>query len=173
MSTVIIPEDFQVNGSLKVVGAINFVAGVDNADVASSAGILATKLQHQHIIPYSQADGSAVAAAIVPIYTCRGATGTVVAFQVACVDSPSGGGDLKFTVDLKIFDADTPAPASILTGVVDYVNDTADGVVLAGTIDSASLVVGDSLMVVVAVSGSTGTQGQGLIVSTTVREDAE
>lgn len=160
-----------ITGLLKATAGIEFSQGIENADVGAAAGIVASKLQHQHSIHYSQADGTAVAAAIVPIYTCRGSTATIVAIEVACIDSPSGG-DLKFTVDLQQFAAGD-ALATRLTGVIDYVNATPDGTVLAGTIDTASLVDGDSLAIVVAVAGSTGTQGEGVVVTVTVREDAD
>ena len=172
MSVTKFPENVLINGTLTVSGALSLTTGITNSDVGATAAIAATKLQHQHHISYHQVDGSAVVAAIAPVYTCRGATATVVGFEVACIDAPSGG-DLKFTVDLYKFDADTPTPATILTGVVDYVNATPDGTVLAGTIDTAALVVGDSVAVIVAVAGSTGTQGQGMVATITVREDAE
>lgn len=145
---------------------------ISNAAVASNAAIAATKLVHQHAIHYQQADGSAIVAAIVPIHTVRGITAEIIDVEVVCVDSPSGG-DLKFTVDLLKADAGTPTPASVLSAVIDYVNATPDCTVLAGTITDEDLVDGDTLLVQVAVSGSTGTQGQGLIVTVTLREDAE
>ncbi len=143
-----------------------------NAHIAASAGLAANKLEHQHVLHYAQDDGSDVVSAIVPIYVVRGVTATVIEIEVDCLDSPTGG-DKKFTVDLQKANAGTPTPATILSAVVDYVNGTADCVVLTGTISSADLVVGDILLLVIVVSGSTGTQGQGVAVSVTVREDAE
>ena len=108
-------------------------------------------------------------AAIVPIHTVRGATATILAIEVACVDSPSGG-DKAFTVDLKKADQDVPTPATVLSGVINYSSTQADCEVETGTISSSSLVAGDSLLAVIAVSGSTGVQGQGLIVTVWVDE---
>ena len=160
-------------GGIQVVGSFGIPSGVILAShVAASAGLEATKLQHQHVIGYSQADGSDVVDAIVPVYTCRGVTATIIEVEVSCLDAPSGG-DKKFTVDLKKANAGSPTPATVLSAVVDYSATRNDCEVVAGIIVSAALVVGDTIVVVVAVSGSTGTQGQGLIVTVTVREDAE
>ncbi|MDK1103988.1 MAG: hypothetical protein QGD93_10300 [Actinomycetota bacterium] len=165
-------------GSLHVtdnlsMGTLSIPSGtIVDAAVGASAAISATKMQHQHSMHYGQVDGGAVAVAISPIYTCRGATATIVAVQVVCVDAPDGG-DLAFSVDLKKYDEDTPAPATVLSAPISYSSTQSDGEVEAGTVSSPSLVAGDSLLVVVAVSGSSGTQGQGLGVTVTIREDAE
>lgn len=166
-----IEEDGYFAGAVRFKEIAVQAGAFDDDDIAASADIAATKLEHQHALNYSQADGSDVVAAIVPIHIVRGTAGTIVAFEVVCVDAPSGG-DKTFTVDLLIADAGTPSPASVLTGAVTYPNGTADCTVRTGTISSATLADGDTLLVQVAVSGSTGNQGQGLIVTTTIREDA-
>jgi len=165
-------------GNLHVAGTLSAASltipngGVTNAHITSSAGLDATKLEHQHCIPYFQADGTDVAAATVPVYICRGATAEIVAIQVSCVDAPSGG-DKAFTVDLQKADEGTPTPATVLSSTISYSSTQSDCEVEPGTISSADLITGDQLLVVVAVTGSTGTQGQGLVVNITIREDAE
>jgi len=146
---------------------------ITNASVLPAAGIAATKLQRRISAPYSQADGSDIAAAIVPVHVVRGATATVVGVDVACVDAPSGG-DKAFSVDVQKADEGTPTPATVLTGTIAYSATQSDCEVESGTISAspAALVTGDTVLVVVAVSGSTGTQGQGLIVTVTIDEDA-
>ena len=167
-----IDGDVHFTGTLSATTVNLPDATVTAADVLGAAGIEATKLQHQHCITYWQDDGTDVAAAIAPVYTCRGVTATVVAIEVVCVDAPSGG-DKAFTVDLHVADEGTPTPATILSGTIAYSSTQSDCEVEPGTVSSGSLVVGDSLLVIVAVSGSTGTQGQGLVVTVTIREDAE
>jgi len=167
-----IGEDVHIAGNLSVQTLTIPGGTVDDAAVKAAAGLSASKLQHQHCLTYSQADGSDVAAAIVPIYTVRGTSATIVAVEVVCVDAPSGG-DKAFSVDLQKADEGTPTPATVLTGTIAYSQTQNDCEVEPGTIDSAGLVQGDTLLAVVAVSGSTGTQGQGLVVTVTVREDAD
>lgn len=144
---------------------------VDNDDVAAGAAIATSKMLHRIVIPYWQADGADIAAAIVPVYTCRVATAEIIAIEVAVVDAPSGGNE-GFTVDLHIADEGAPTPASVLDAVVTYDDDQTDCEVLAGTISSADLVAGDSLLIVVAILGATGAKGQGLIVTLTIDESA-
>lgn len=149
---------------------------VSNSHVAAAAGIVATKLEHQHSLTYKQDDGTDIAAAIAGLWTCRGATATIVAIQVVCIDAPSGG-DKHFTVDLKKCNEGSPAPATVLTAVIDSdtyggAGEATDAEVGVGAIASAALVAEDTLVIDIALLGSTGTQGQGLIVTVTVREDA-
>jgi hypothetical protein len=162
---------------ITVVCSVSLPTGcIVDAHIAASAGVAASKLEHQHVLTYKQDDGTDIAAAIVPIYTVRGATAEIIEFEVACLDAPSGG-DKKFTVDLQKCDDGTPTPATVLSAVLDSSTygsaPSTDCEVGTGVISSADLVVGDILVVVVAISGSTGTQGQGLIVTATIREDAE
>lgn len=168
----------RIDGDLHVKGALTAAemtlpsGTVLNASITAAAGVSASKLEHQHFIPYAQADGSDIVGATVPIYTCRGVTATIVAVQVVCVDAPDGG-DKAFTVDIHKYDEGTPTPATVLSAPIAYSSTQNDGEVESGTITGASLVVGDSLLAIIAVSGSTGTQGQGLGVNVTIREDAE
>lgn len=173
-----IDGDVMVRGTLTATSGLSMPDGtVTNAKVNAAAAIAATKLQHQHAISYYQADGSAIVAAIVPVHIVYGATATVVAFEIVCVDAPSGG-DLHFTVDLLKANEGTPTPATILSAVID--SDTAgagaaelaDCEVGVGTLASPTLADGDTLIIQTAVAGSTGTQGQGLICIITLQEDA-
>jgi hypothetical protein len=164
--------DLYVAGVLAARTTVQSDGSVSDDSVVASAGIKATKLEHQHALTYHQVDGGDVVSAIVPLYTVRGATATIVAIEVSCLDSPSGG-NKKFTVDLKKATVAIPTPASVLSAVIDYANATPDCTVLAGTINLATLVDGDVLVVEITASGSTGVQGQGLQVTVTVREDAQ
>lgn len=166
-----INDDLHVGGHLTSTTASLPAGTVTNAMVNGSAAIEATKLIHQFCAQYIVADGTNVAATSgdgVPIHTVYGSSCTVAAVEVVCPDAPSGG-DLKFTVDVGYANAST-AYTSILTAVVDYANGTTDYTALPGTLDTTSLSAEDTIMVKVAVSGSTGTQGQGLIVNVWLRE---
>ena len=166
-------------GNLHIAGALSMTelqipAGtVENSDVAASAGFDATKLEHQTSYHYVQDDGSAVLAATVPLYMCRGATATVIAVKVSVIDAPSGGGTETITVDIQKCDEGTPTPATILDAVVSYSDAQTDCEVLDGTITDPDLIAEDQLIVIIAVAGGGGVQGQGLLVSVTIREDAE
>ncbi|MFO8012611.1 MAG: hypothetical protein R6X20_04805 [Phycisphaerae bacterium] len=173
MSTIRIPVDVHVAGAL-TAQEMNIPDGtVDDDDVEAGAGLSASKLEHQHALTYKQDDGSDVVAAVAPLWTCRGTTATVVAVEAVCIDAPSGGGTEQISVDLKKCNQASPSPASILTGTIDIDDSIADCEVVAGSINTASLADGDTLVADVSVSGTGGTQEQGLVVTVTVREDAE
>lgn len=140
---------------------------IKNPAVAPDAGIDADKLENRHVAAYRQDDGSDVVAAIVPIHINRGTTGTLKAVEVACVDAPEGG-DKAFTVDVKKANQAAPTPATVLDAVVTVDSTVADCQVKAAIITDSDLADGDVLLVVVAVSGSTGNQGQGLVVTLTI-----
>lgn len=149
-------------------------ASITDANVVAGTGIAASKLEHRVHAKYVVADGTTVAATSgdgVPIYVCTKTGGaTIKSVSVICPDAPSGG-DLTFTVDVK-YANDTPTAATtILTGVVTYPNATSDYTVKTGTLAVTALASGDMLLAVVAVSGSTGTQGQGLLVQVEIDEE--
>ena len=177
----VIAGDLYVRGSLKIGNKLQVdeipSACVEDSSVKADAAVAATKIEQQHAISYYQPDGTDVVAAIMPVHIVYGATGTLIGFEAACVDAPTGG-TATFTVDLQKANEGAPAPATVLDGgtPITFVNDdTDDCEVLAGTLDSSKLIlsVGDILFVVVVVSAGTGAQGQGLIVTLTLRETPE
>jgi len=165
-----------IQGDLHVVGDLSSstltipALTLTDAGVSASAAIAASKQEHRFAITYSQAAGSDVVAATVPVYTVRGTTATLVAVQVAVTTAPTGGTE-AITVDVKK-GSDGSAAATMLSSVVTYDDDDADYSVSAGSIGTATLAAADTITVVVAVSGSGGAQGQGLIVTITLNEDA-
>ena len=166
-----IAGDVLIRGGLRVLDELSVTAGNwDNDDINAAAGIAATKLEHQHSISYHQADGSDVVAAIVPVHVVYGSTATIVALEVACLDAP-GSTDESFSVDLKMANQAAPSPVTVLTTPVTAT--TTDAQVLAGSIGTTALTDGDTLVIDVSTTGTGGgTQGQGLICTLTIREDA-
>jgi len=163
--------DHHVAGTLSC-NELRIPAGtIVDADVGGAAGIAATKLVHQHALTYRQDDGTDVATATVPIYTVYGSTAEIVAFEVVCQDAPAGGAK-QFTVDLQSASQTATTLASVLSAAVTVDTTVADYEVCSGTISDADLEDGETLAIVVTASGTTGTQGQGLIATCTLREAA-
>lgn len=168
----------RVDGDLHVTGALtaNEVqlpdATVSNADVEAAAGIDATKLEHQFPLTYKD-DETAVKSNTAPIYTVNGNSATIIdtTIDVVCLTAPTGG-DKQFTVELKKCNAGDTSPDTVLSSPITIDDAVADCEVTEGTVNSPSLSAGDTLVIEVVASGSTGTQGQGLIVTVTLREDA-
>ena len=162
--------DLFVDGTLRS-NVLSIPEGtVRNAAVADDAKIEAVKLQHQHALAYHQ-QGSVVAETVA-LYTVRGVTGQVIDVDIVARTAPAGG-DRQFTVDVQKASEAAPVPVSIMQQVVTYDSARSDFEAVQGTITNGALADGDTLLVVVAVSGSSGTQAQDLVVTLTVREDAE
>jgi len=167
-----IEGDLFVNGELRSKSQVVPDGSIDNAAIAALAGLAATKLEHQHALIYSQAAGSDIVAATVPIKIIRGLSGLVVDVEVVAQTAPVGG-DLAFTVDVLKATEASPSPDSILQSIITVDATNADYEIVQGTVDNGDMSDGETMMVAVAVSGSTGSQGQGLVVTVTLREDAE
>lgn len=165
MATNVLDSSF-VRGSLGAT-TFNLSAGcVTDAAVAASAGIQATKLEHQFPLRYQTAAGSAVATATHPIHIVRGATGEIVSLDVSCTTAPTSSDTVA--VDLQK-STGGGAFATVLSAAVTLSSSSTSRVVYSGTVNTAGLVDGDILQVVVTVSGTTG---QGLVAVVFLREDA-
>jgi hypothetical protein len=158
-----IEGDVYVNGTLTPrvlsIPALTLV----NAGVAAAAEISASKLQHRHAVQYRQSAGADVVTQTQEVYVVYGATGTVVAVDTSCSTAPTGG-DKAFTVDVQK-STGGGAFATILSSTVSWSSSHTSRTIRSGTINSASLVADDILRVIITASGSTGSQGQGLVVN--------
>lgn len=128
---------------------------------------------HRFTVGHSVVSGTAVLAiANLPIHHFRNA-GKIVSVDVVPFTAPTGG-DLAYTVDVKKGNQATPV-ATVLSGVITINSSDADRQVNAGTLVSSptTCAAGDFLSITVALTGSTGTQGQGYRISVVVDEDAE
>jgi hypothetical protein len=137
------------------------------AMIAPAAGVQANKLQQQREYSHRQATGTAIVAMTEDIAVVGGA-GTVVGVTV--MESTAPTGDHVTTVDVQK-STGGGAFATILTGTISYSVSQANLAVVAGTLLSVpALLAGDVLRVIVTVSGSTSSQGQGLVVTVTTNE---
>lgn len=162
----------RIEGALVVAGRLTPSsldvpdATIDNAAVKSSAGIAASKLEHQHKPSYSQESDTTAAAEDYVIHTVLGATGKVTAFSAGCVVACIG--DSTVTVDLH------KNGASMLTAAITIDSGDSAYDVVDATVDPAKedLVLDDVLEVVVTVSAGTGTLGKGVFAQAVIEEDA-
>lgn len=126
---------------------------------------------HRFSVGHQVVSGTAVLAlANMPIHYFRN-SGKVLAINVVPFTAPTGG-DLAYTVDLKKGNQATPV-ATILSSVVTINSSDADRQANAGTLSSSptTCAAGDFLSLTVALTGSTGTQGQGYVITVDVEED--
>lgn len=141
---------------------------IKDAQVASDAKIGAAKLVHQFHVRHSQKDGTDVVTETMVVFNAK-AAGTLVRVAVVPIIAPTGG-DKAFTVDVQKGNQST-AFATVLSPVVTINNTVANREVKTGTITVAAFAANDTIKVVLTTSGTTGSQGQGVLVQLTVQED--
>lgn len=162
-----------VNGDAEYTGVITFsgtvyvpAETVNNSAFSTSSAhrLAASKVIHRADLNYWQVNGTDVASATVVLRTCLGA-GTIKGVKVRPYTAPTGG-DKAFTVDVKKATNGGNTFASVLSSVVTVNSGSADGTLQTATLSGTPVTVaGDAIQVVIAASGSTGSQGQGVTVS--------
>lgn len=130
----------------------------------------ANKLEGEYSITHSQS--GTVAAATEYLKVIHGTEGTVLAVEAAITETIATGADRTVTVDI-LKSTSAGAFASILTAPLVLDDGSVLRTVEAASIASAGLVAGDLLKLTVAVAGVAGAQAAGLVVTVSLREDAE
>lgn len=165
--------DLFINGRLRTRFFTPPEQSIRNEAIASDAAVAATKLQHQHCLSYQQAGGTDVTDATHLLHIAAG-DGALAGLSVRPVTAPTGG-DKAYTVDLqKAVDGsnswtsllNAPIEISVAQSSADH---TLQQAILAA---SPAYAAGDALRLVITTSGSTGSQGQGVLVTVTLREAA-
>lgn len=165
-----IEEDVVLAGAVKVLGPLTIPSGsIGDAEIEAAAGIKATKLEHQHRVPYGQPNSAATSETKV-IYTCFGATAKVIGLKVGSIAIAIGAATV--TVDVQKMDG-----TSILASGTPVTLNSSN---VAGVAVSASLgltavlaqVAGGSLKIIVVATAGGGTLPFGVFASLTVEEDA-
>jgi len=136
----------------QITGSVT-TGSILNSDIIPSAGVSASKCEHQnvHVIDweYGDADGS-VATEEHTFFMASGA-GTIREVKIWLVDS---GTNTSIAFDLEV------GGVSILTGDINIVHGTGDQVAVSGVISSGALVAGDPVTAVIkTVTQNTGALG--------------
>lgn len=137
---------------------------VGNSQILAGAGIEAEKLEHHHSITENQPNSAATTETRV-IHSVYGATGDVLAFEAGSIVAATGNATV--TLDLK------KNGTTILTGVVTLDSGNTAYIVEAGSIDTAPVVDGDVLEVVIVATIGTGALPTGLFYNLRLNEDAQ
>jgi len=144
---------------------------IDDDMIESGAGIQASKVVHQIALHHVQADGSDVAAAVELVHIARGA-GELLAVSVVA-DAVPAGGDKEVSVEVKKSTGGA-AFATLLDSAVTLSSSDTDRTVKDATVASSNDYAADDVISIeVSVSGSTGSQAQGLCVTAWVRENPD
>lgn len=156
-----IEGDLFVNGAIACTGFSPPASSITNAAVEAAAGIVATKLEHQDHSVYAQANGTNNTAKRQVVKIVYGATGDIIAVKAR--NTTTATAPDSTTVD--VYKNGTTVLSAVIT-----LNAAAGTTVLSGTLSVSTLVAGDVLEVVTALSGTN--VGQGVAVDVITREDA-
>ncbi len=158
--------DFNINGTLSCSHFAPPAASIGDAAIAGSAGIQASKLQHQHEPTYSQEAATNAASGTYAVHVVYGATGTVLDFKAGAAVVLTGNDTC--TVDLLKNGASIlTSPISLASTDTNYVTKTAPG------FSSTSLVAGDVLSVKVTATHNAGALPKGVFAQVDLREDPQ
>jgi hypothetical protein len=153
-------------------GGLGLPQGILEAKHWNPAGdpLEATNVVHQSPLRHIQKNGTNVVATTEYLFEARKST-EVLDVVAAVAVAPTG--DYTVTVDVQKYSASTWT--SILNGGAQTIDNTATadtpiGLTLSGTAGVTTLAIGELLRVVVTVSGTSGTQAQGLLVQARVHE---
>ena len=161
--------DHIFEGTITFQGAVNHKTGsVLNQHIGANAAdpIDAEKLEKEFCLVHSTDVDSAATSWDLVKHICQ-AAGEVVDVEIAIVTPPTG--DYKVNVDVQKWNGS--AWSSILDAAEDvddtYTANTPQSITLSGTVTMAD---GNLLRILGVASGSSGAQGQGLIVQVRCRE---
>ena len=159
-----IEGDIHINGNLssKTLSIPN--STVTNNAITASAGISATKLQHQHRASYSQESATTTVNETKVVHVVYGATGSIIDFKAATIVPCLSGA----VIDVDLF----VNGSTVLSAEINLSDADSAYEVLAGTITSASLVAGDVVEIDIAITTGGGTMAKGVFASLTIHEDA-
>jgi len=139
---------------------------VKKETIEESAGVEATKLEHQHRCIYAQESATTAAAALDEvIHVVKGANGTLKTFAAGNVVANIGAATI--TVDLH------KNGVSILDAAIVLDNTDLTYIPRAGVIDTEAVVADDVLEVVVTAADGGGTIGKGVFAYLDIHEDVD
>lgn len=165
MAQTILPSDLYVSGNLAAKSFTPPSSSITDAAIVGSAGVQASKLQHQYEIIYNQASGVNAATETRTIHVVKGATATLLEFAAGAVTVLTGN-------DTCTFDCKKNG-TTILSSVISLASTDTNRVIKTGTLSVTTAVAGDWFEVIVTATHNTGTLPQGIAARLTLREDAQ
>lgn len=159
------------------VKTLRGLAGIiTDAMISASAAIASSKLVNRLQCVYQQADGANVASTSgdgVAVYACDKSNGATIQKVTACCQDVGSGGTPahNIEIDVQMWDDSAGTAATILSETINITESEADYEFVNGTLSTTAMDPGDVLLVKVTVTGSGGTNPQGLIVQLEVDEE--
>jgi hypothetical protein len=166
-----------IRGDLEVQGVASFgsTVGLPAGSVTTStfSAIAADRLAYTKAVHYGQhlfqiPLATTVASQTVAVYMAYGSA-TISHLWIRPLTSPAGG-DLKYTVDLRKSVDGSATLASVLSAAVEISSADTSQTQQAANVTTTGVDAKDVLYIVITTSGSTGTQGAGLVVALGISE---
>jgi len=158
--------DHHFTGNLSAVTMTIPSGAVSNTHVAAAAAIAASKQQHRYANNLSQPADDTSVDEDKAIHIVYGSTGEIISFEAGSATACEGDGEIN--VDLR----KNGLTSSLLNSVIKLDSDNTAYVAEAGVIDSADLIDGDVVRVVISTAKTSGTVGKGVFASLLHNEDA-
>lgn len=161
---ILYKKDVIFLGPVSFAGEMEVATGsVEDNSVKSNADIATTKLQHRNSFVYNQPPGTDIVSET-ELFRIAKSTGEIVSVKIRPAAVPATG-DKQYTVDIQKAANGSDVWVSQLTSVltissVDAAHTIQEGILIA----TPSYVENEVFRIVITASGSTGTQGQGLLV---------
>lgn len=142
--------------------------GWGDSDIATTANVTATKLQHRQVITDElYGPTTAVAALTKWVAMLTGVGGQQIVDVEAAIAVQATGADRTITVDLQR-STGGGAFATVLSSTIGFTDSTAVRTVQSGVISASTIAEGDILEIIVTVAGSADAQATGLTVAVTL-----
>lgn len=171
-------EHAELQGGATIQGTLNVPTGSlsnSNWSTSSSDRLAATKVVAT--IPFTVSTDPAVvvgAGRSYLMHRARGA-GTIVQFSASITTAPTGG-DYAYAIDLQKLANGGGAYGSystVLSSTITINSSTAANTKVSATLSAADYVADDQFKIVITRSGSTGTEGYGILIDAHVQEAPE
>ncbi len=167
----IVQGDLVVYGALSASSIDQPAGSIKNSHFSATASdrLAASKAVHQFAVAAEQKNGTDAVSETRIVHIAKGA-GTVVDFQ-AVADAVPASGDKAASIDLQKSTGGGAFATLLTTPIVLNSSDTNRTPNTGTLVGSPTYAAGDLLAVVVTVSGSTGSQAQGLCARAMVQEN--
>jgi len=165
-------DDFNFQGAVTFSGGVTLPAGsVLNAGIGANAAIEVTKMRHRYKEILNIGSTIEVTAILFPVATIE-AAGSIESFEVFPPSVPTPSPDtIGYSIDLEKSTGGSTFVSILAAALTIGASDT-DKVIRAATITTSTLSDGDALQIRVLLTGSSGTQGKGMVATARWNESA-
>ena len=170
-----------IRGDVQFTGKVTFADDVvlpnevvGNESIDSDSPLDTSKTIHRFVVPYRQNNGANIAAATFALATLNNLNGGRISRITATITGVKATGDRQVSIAVSSVSTPGGSPAAIAdTVMLDAATDLYDPTDITITDDTTLYAQGTTFICAVTVSGSTGTQPQGLLIEMQIDQEPE